>query len=130
MLATPPHILITNYAMLEHLLLFPKNAALFSRSVLRFLVLDEVHTYAGAQATEVAFLLRKLRRRLSLAPQRTRCVGTSASLADSETATGKILEFATKLFAEPFKQVIRGQRQKHYLLSQPPNDAFSLSPST
>jgi ATP-dependent helicase YprA (DUF1998 family) len=46
MLAQPPHILITNYAMLEHLLLFPKNAALFRRSALRFLVLDEVHTYS------------------------------------------------------------------------------------
>jgi ATP-dependent helicase YprA (DUF1998 family) len=74
MLAQPPHILITNYAMLEHLLLFPKNAALFRHSTLRFLVLDEVHTYSGSQATEVAFLLRKLRRRLNLSPESIRCI--------------------------------------------------------
>jgi ATP-dependent helicase YprA (DUF1998 family) len=35
MLAHLPHILITNYAMLEHLLLFPKNAALFRQPMLR-----------------------------------------------------------------------------------------------
>ncbi|RYG96965.1 MAG: DEAD/DEAH box helicase, partial [Alphaproteobacteria bacterium] len=64
MLARPPHVLVTNYAMLEHLLLFPKNASLFHGCKLKFVVLDEVHTYAGAQATEVAFLLRKLFKRV------------------------------------------------------------------
>ena len=55
MLETPPHILITNYAMLEHLLLLPRNAPLFHNARLRFLVLDEIHAYAGAQAIEVAW---------------------------------------------------------------------------
>jgi ATP-dependent helicase YprA (DUF1998 family) len=55
MLSRPPHILVTNYAMLEHLLLLPRNAPLFAGADLKFLVLDEIHTYAGAQAIEVAF---------------------------------------------------------------------------
>jgi ATP-dependent helicase YprA (DUF1998 family) len=129
MLAHPPHILITNYAMLEHLLLFPKNAALFRQPMLRFLVLDEVHTYAGAQASEVAFLLRKLRRRLGLTPEQIRCIGTSASLAQGPEAEQDILRFASDLFGAPFTQVIRGERQEHTLLTAPSATPFSLPPS-
>jgi ATP-dependent helicase YprA (DUF1998 family) len=126
MLITPPHILITNYAMLEHLLLFPKNAPLFQQASLRFLVLDEVHTYAGAQATEVSFLLRKLRRRLNLSPQDTRCIGTSASFGAGRDVDEQILEFASKLFGAPFSEVIRGNRREHHLLRHQGQDIFSL----
>jgi hypothetical protein len=45
----------------EHLLLLPRNAPLFADSRLHTIVLDEIHTYAGALAIEVAYLLRKLR---------------------------------------------------------------------
>ena len=81
MLETPPHILITNYAMLEHLLLLPRNAPLLANARLQSLVLDELHTYTGAQAIEVAFLIRKLKNHLSIAQGELRCIGTSASLA-------------------------------------------------
>jgi ATP-dependent helicase YprA (DUF1998 family) len=126
MLGHPPHILITNYAMLEHLLLFPKNAALFLQATLRFLVLDEVHTYSGAQASEVALLLRKLRRRLGLSSEDIRCIGTSASLAEGERAEKDICCFASDLFGASFTRVIRGKRQKHSLLSCQSSDTFSL----
>lgn len=127
MLERPPHVLITNYAMLEHLLLFPKNAPLFRGARLRFIVLDEVHTYAGAQATEVAFLLRKLRRRLNLNPADVRCVGTSASFAKGDTARRRILDFANKLFGAPFHEVVRGTREEHLLLRDDTKPTFSLS---
>lgn len=116
MLDRPPHLLITNYAMLEHLLLFPKNAGLFRNAKLKFIVLDEVHTYTGAQATEVAFLLRKLRRRLGVDTNDVRCVGTSASFAKGETAQKRILKFATDLFGAPFDKLVRGDREEHRLL--------------
>ena len=130
MLAHPPHVLITNYAMLEHLLLFPKNSALFRQPMLRFLVLDEVHTYAGAQASEVALLLRKLRRRLGLTPEQIRCIGTSASLAKGAEAEKDILRFASDLFGASFTRVIRGERQEHTLLTANPDAPYSLPPST
>lgn len=129
MLAHPPHVLITNYAMLEHLLLFPKNAALFRQPMLRFLVLDEVHTYAGAQASEVALLVRKLRRRLGLAPEQVCCIGTSASLAKGAEAEKDILRFASDLFGTRFSRVIRGERQEHTLLIAKPAAPFSLPPN-
>lgn len=128
MLECPPHVLITNYAMLEHLLLFPKNAPLFRNSDLRFLVLDEVHTYAGTQATEVALLLRKLRRRLKTPAEQLRCIGTSASLAKGPEAESKIREFAGNLFGSPFGTVIRGARQENALLAQNATEPFSISP--
>ena len=80
MLQRPPHILVTNYAMLEHILLLPRNRGLLEKAPLRWLVLDELHTYAGAQAIEVAFLIRKLKTRLNLTKGHLKCVGTSASL--------------------------------------------------
>ena len=97
MLARPPHILITNYAMLEHLLLLPRNAPLFAERRLHTVVLDEIHSYAGAQAIEVAYLLRKLRNKLRLAHP-VQCIGTSASLGEGADAEAKTKRFASDLF--------------------------------
>ncbi len=126
MLSTPPHVLVTNYAMLEHLLLLPCNERLFRHADLRFLVLDEVHTYAGAQATEVSLLLRKLRNRYASSAD-IRCIGTSASLGSSPEAKEKVLEFAGRLFGFPFARVITADREAHHLLqSGEPN--LNLTP--
>lgn len=59
---TPPDILLTNYKMLDQLLLRRADRKLWSESAesLRYLVLDEFHTYDGAQGTDVAMLLRRL----------------------------------------------------------------------
>lgn len=115
MLASPPHVLVTNYAMLEHLLLLPRNAALFANADIKFLVLDEVHVYSGAQATEVALLLRKLKNHF--APRAdVRSIGTSASLGNSEEAKQKVLHFARRLFGTQFSEVITSDRLHHHRL--------------
>ena len=115
MLENPQHILVTNYAMLEHILLLPRNRALLARADLRWLVLDEIHTYTGAQAIEVAFLLRKLKARLSIPQGQIRCVGTSASLDPARRE--ELARFAEDLFGEPFPSgdgsVITAERRLH-----------------
>lgn len=126
MLETPPKILVTNYAMLEHLLLLPRNAPLFKENKLRSVVLDEIHTYNGAQATEVAYLLRKLKNRLS-SDNRIQVFGTSASLSDDKGADQQLIEFAESLFGEEVHQVVRGERIPHSRL-QEKTDTFSLLP--
>ncbi len=126
MLQQPPKILITNYAMLEHLLLLPRNAPLFVHRTLLVVVLDEIHTYSGAQATEVAFLLRKLKNRLDLG-QPLQVFGTSASLPEYEGADARICRFASDLFGEPIGQVIRGRRVPHVRLREARDDLWSLS---
>jgi DEAD/DEAH box helicase domain-containing protein len=101
----PPDILLTNYRMLDLLLLRPKDQSLWKDNkpgTLRFLVLDEVHTYDGAQGTDVACLIRRLAARLG--GQDTLCpVGTSATVAsDAGEGPQKLLEFAARVFDQPF----------------------------
>ena len=120
MLEAPPHILVTNYAMLEHILLLPRNRQLLEGADLRWIVLDEIHTYTGTQAIEVAFLLRKLKTRMGIEPGKVRCVGTSASLDPSRR--DELARFAENLFGEPFSSgdgaVITSDRKLHKLFAE------------
>jgi hypothetical protein len=104
MRASPPHLLLTNYAMLEYLLLRPEDVDLFDGAYSgrwRFIALDEAHVYDGAKAAEVAMLLRRLHDRV--APhQRLQCIATSATLGDDPQP---VVDFATKLFHAPFEWV-------------------------
>lgn len=66
----PPHLLLTNYMMLEYLLVRPADReAIFRNHRCRFLVLDEVHTYRGSLGTNIALLVRRLREHLRTAQQ-------------------------------------------------------------
>ena len=121
MLQSPPHILVTNYAMLEHILLLPRNAGLLDRSRWNLIVLDEIHTYVGAQAIEVAFLLRKLKTRLGLGPKT--CNASVRARALTSTEFDMLAQFAGELFGAPFgpaaRCVVRGPRVAHALLQEP-----------
>ena len=98
MRAAPPHILLTNYAMLEYLLLRPLDMELFASTAWQFLALDEAHVYDGAKGAEIAMLLRRLHDRV--APDtRLQCIATSASL---EGARSTVMKFATSLFGTDF----------------------------
>ncbi|MDR7495223.1 MAG: DEAD/DEAH box helicase, partial [Armatimonadota bacterium] len=99
--AEPPDILLTNYKMLEYLLVRKEDRHLFTPS-LRFLVLDEIHSYRGALASEIACLIRRLKARAGLAPGRLVGVGTSATVAAGEEGIRALARFATALFGEPF----------------------------
>jgi len=70
MRANPPHILLTNYVMLEYLLVRKADReALFANHRCRFAVLDEVHTYRGSLGANIALLFRRLRAHLGSARQ-------------------------------------------------------------
>lgn len=102
--ALRPHILITNFSMLEYLLERPVDAPIFDGSRLRFLVLDEAHAYRGALSTEIAFLIRRLKDRLGL--ERLTCIATSATLGkpDDPESRSRVRRFASDLFGEPFEE--------------------------
>ena len=79
-IATPPDIILTNYVMLELLLTRPiENGLVEAARDLRFLVLDELHTYRGRQGADVALLVRRVRE--ATRATRLQVVGTSATLA-------------------------------------------------
>ncbi len=114
-----PDILLTNYKMLDQLLLRHEDQNLWRQSAtsLQYLVLDEFHTYDGAQGTDVAMLLRRLGLALKshwrdddpalTGADRERPLGritpvaTSATLGDKGDP-GVMLEFAETVFGESF----------------------------
>ncbi|MBW1947870.1 MAG: DEAD/DEAH box helicase, partial [Deltaproteobacteria bacterium] len=109
MRATPPNILITNYSMLEYLLLRPLDSVLFDRGQARwwtFLVLDEAHQYRGSRGIEMGMLIRRLKQRLREGGRREpfRCIATSATLAGGEKDRHAVMEFAASLFDEEFDE--------------------------
>ncbi len=96
----PPDILLTNYVMLELILTRPEERALVDQARgLRFLVLDELHTYRGRQGADVAMLVRRARE--AFQSPNLQCVGTSATLASEgtqEEQRTEIARVATRLF--------------------------------
>lgn len=107
LLNSPPDILLTNYKMLDYLLVRPKDAALWSQNndpdTLRFIVVDELHTFDGAQGTDLACLIRRLKNRLKVQPGYLCCVGTSATMGGPESRE-PMLKYAHEVFGEPFEE--------------------------
>ena len=112
-----PDILLTNYKMLDQLLLRHEDQNLWAQSAdsLQYLVLDEFHTYDGAQGTDVAMLLRRLGLALkSHWPEgshtdeewrrplgRITPVATSATLGDQGDPAAMV-DFARTVFGDEF----------------------------
>jgi Lhr-like helicase len=96
----PPHILLTNYVMLEYMLIRPYERVLVQQATqeLHFLVMDELHVYRGRQGADVAMLLRRVRQR---ANRDLQVIGTSATLAtqgNREERRERIAQAASTLF--------------------------------
>ncbi|MFC1451934.1 DEAD/DEAH box helicase [Verrucomicrobiota bacterium] len=88
----PPDILLTNYMMLEYMLMRGDGRDIFKNHQLRFVVLDEVHTYHGLLGTDVACLLRRLRESLrrSGSGEAPLFIGTSATLQAGEEGDPRV----------------------------------------
>lgn len=121
----PPNILFTNYAMLEHLLLRPKDDVLFSNADFRFVVLDEAHVYTGATGIETSILIRRLRVRIN-STKDTRFILTSATLGSDNSVDDDIVTFAQNLCGVKFEKqyIIRAEREEYT-----PNDRINKYPN-
>ncbi len=113
---TPPDILLTNYSMLEYLLIRPKDSTLFDGGAARhwrFIVMDEAHQYTGIRGTEMGMLIRRLKQRLREGGREGdfTCVATSATIVGKDKNLQAVADFASVLFGEPFtsSQVILGE---------------------
>jgi ATP-dependent helicase YprA (DUF1998 family)/uncharacterized Zn finger protein (UPF0148 family) len=106
---TPPHILLTNYAMLEYLLLRPEDSVFFDGPYAgkwKYIVIDEAHTFSGAKGIETAMLLRRLKDRvLAGRMDKIQCIASSATLGRGMEEAFEISQFAQRLFGEPFEWV-------------------------
>lgn len=92
---SPPDLLLTNYKMLDLLLTRAEDAPLWADGNLTYLVVDEFHTFNGAQGTDVAMLLRRLK---AASNTDATPVATSATLGDDEQAR----EVASAIFGRDF----------------------------
>tara|TARA_Y100001968_G_scaffold330354_1_gene381996 strand:+ start:7733 stop:14215 length:6483 start_codon:yes stop_codon:yes gene_type:complete len=102
---SPPDILLTNYKQLDYLLIQPHVQGLWKYNqagVFRYLVVDEFHTFDGAQGTDLACLIRRLRDRLYCPSDELICVGTSATLGGPDSREA-MLEYAGQIFASHFE---------------------------
>lgn len=124
---TPPHILCTNYAMLEHMLLRPENDKIFAESNFRYVVLDEAHIYTGATGMETALLLRRLNARIQV-KKRLQFILTSATLGKKGESEDAIIRFAEALSGEKFTKegIVFGQREKQLFYDEPKNIPIGL----
>ena len=105
--SNPPDILLTNFKMLDYGLMRHQFHNLWSYNfenpeLLQFLVLDELHTYDGAQGTDVANLIRRLKLKLNLSKGHLCPVGTSATIGKGEDSVKLLTEFASDVFGEDF----------------------------
>ena len=131
----PPDILLTNYKMLDFLLLRRSDRKLWQENesdTLQYVVLDEFHTYDGAQGTDVAMLLRRLGAALGMDDSgrplgSATPVATSATMGSGPSAGESLCEFAGKVFGVPFGlDSLVGETRKTVEASMAPID-FTLN---
>lgn len=103
----PPDILMTNYKMLDYLLLRADDRKLWQHNktegVLRYLVVDELHTFDGAQATDLACLIRRVKNRVRAENGELCCIGTSATIGGDDSVAD-LCDYAGKIFGESFDE--------------------------
>ncbi|MFT4756580.1 MAG: DEAD/DEAH box helicase domain-containing protein, partial [Vicingaceae bacterium] len=116
---SPPDILLTNFKMLDFALLQSRFHNLWQHNfkntdLLKFLVLDELHTYDGAKGSDVANLIRRLKLKLKLPKDQVVPVGTSATMAGGDEGKQELIEFFSKVFGVKVSvdSVIEEQRQE------------------
>lgn len=119
-----PDLLVTNYSMLEYMLMRPVERDIWEQTKLwlqsdkhnKFiLVLDEAHMYRGSGGAEVALLIRRLQARLGIDRDRMQCILTSASLGNEKQAEENGKQFASDLTGAPVTRgfrVIRGELER------------------
>jgi superfamily II DNA or RNA helicase len=130
--AEPPHLLLTNFAMLEYLLLRPADADVFRFQRLRFVILDEAHSYQGAQGIDVGFLMRRLRQ--AHTGTTLQHVLTSATLGNDMSAvaafgralTGGTFDAADVIVGTRVHRLVEGGGHsiEHYRTAVPDNSAL------
>jgi ATP-dependent helicase YprA (DUF1998 family) len=120
-----PDILITNYSMLEYMMLRPIERGIFeqtarwleNKGTFLTIVLDEAHMYRGATGAEVAFLLRRLFARLGVKRDRVRFILTTASVGPTSADEAAARDFACDLTGLPRSKrddiaFLRGTREE------------------
>lgn len=125
---SPAPILVTNATMLEYMLVRQNDSPIISKSKgkLRWLILDEAHTYIGSQAAELSLLLRRVMHAFDVHPEDVRFVATSATIGTKE-AEQKLQQYLADLAGIRNDQiVVVGGKRSVPELPRLPSRKFSL----
>lgn len=114
--ADPPPLLVTNATMLEYMLVRNEDRPILDQSQgrLRWIVIDEAHSYAGSQAAELTLLLRRVLHAFGCRPDEVRFIATSATLGDaSDASKARLAEFLADVAGVGLDRVrvIQGERE-------------------
>lgn len=124
----PSSVLVTNTTMLEYLLMRAQDKPILDQSQgkLRWIVLDEAHSYVGAQAAEMALLLRRVRQAFGVAADNVRLVATSATIGEGEETREALRKFVADLGGVSTTQVdiIEGTEEEPVLPPAGPQAAL------
>ena len=133
--AQPPSILVTNATMLEYMLVRSEDRPIVDQSHgrLRWIVIDEAHTYVGSQAAELTLLLRRVMEAFGCKPEKVHFVATSATIGSGDEGTKRQLaEFLADVagVAPERVTVVEGRRKVPGLSDSKPQPADELLAST
>ena len=116
---SPPPILVTNVTMLEYMLLRPQDASIRAKSQgsLRYIVLDEAHSYVGANAAEIALLLRRVCLAFGVDPADVRFIATSATIGEGPDVDEALQRFLADVSGAPLDRVhvVKGRNRRPVL---------------
>jgi DEAD/DEAH box helicase domain-containing protein len=114
----PPQILFTNPTMLEYMMVRDRDQSIINQSQgkLRWILLDEAHTFTGSAAAEIALLIRRVLDAFGVTAEEVRFAATSATISDSTNldTTNDLKGFMSKLTGQPEGriEIINGKRVK------------------
>lgn len=122
----PPPILVTNATMLEYMLVRLEDKPIIdqSKGLLRWIVLDEAHTYQGSRSAEIALLLRRVLHAFDVDPSEVRFVATSATIGDeSDDSEERLKDFLADLggIDHDSVHVVRGSRSSPHVAATTPD---------
>lgn len=110
---TRPEILLTNPSMLEYILVRQKDQQMLQESAgkLRWIVIDEAHSYSGSAAVELAYQIKRILEAFGKTPEQVRFACTSATIGGEDGAQS-LAEFISTVTGQPVEQikVIGGKR--------------------
>lgn len=125
---SPASVLVTNVTMLEYMLMRAQDRPILEQSqgALRWIVLDEAHSYVGAQAAEMALLLRRVRDAFGVKPEAVRLAATSATIGEGPETRAALKSFLADLAGlEPSQvEVIEGEEIEPTLPPEGPDSAL------
>lgn len=107
---TPPQVLFTNPTMLNYMLVRSEDKEILEKSKgkLKWILLDEAHTYTGSSAAELSLQLRRVLDAFGVTIEQVNFAVTSATIGDEKNPNTelKLKTFVSQLTGKPLDSIV------------------------